>query len=36
MKIVDVKTYLVDVPPPHWGGRRWIFGTLRTLGIGRG
>ena len=30
MKIVDVKTYLVDVPPPHWGGRRWIFVKLIT------
>ena len=30
MKIVDVKTYLVDVPPPHWGGRRWIFVKLVT------
>ena len=30
MQIVDVKTYLVDVPPPHWGGRRWIFVKLIT------
>ena len=30
MKIVDVKTYIVDVPPPHWGGSRWIFLKLTT------
>ena len=30
MKIVDVKTYVVDVPPPHWGGSRWIFLKLIT------
>ena len=30
MKIVEVQTYLVDVPPPHWGGRRWIFVKLIT------
>ena len=25
MKIVDVKTFVVGVPPPHFGGRYWIF-----------
>ncbi len=30
MKIVDVKTYMIDVPPPHWGGRHWIFVKLVT------
>ncbi|RKU36693.1 isomerase, partial [Candidatus Poribacteria bacterium] len=30
MKIAEVQTYLVDVPPPHWGGRRWIFVKLIT------
>jgi L-alanine-DL-glutamate epimerase-like enolase superfamily enzyme len=30
MKIVEVKTYMVDVPPPHWGGRYWIFVKLVT------
>ena len=30
MKIVAVKTYMVAVPPPHWGGRHWIFVKLVT------
>lgn len=30
MKIVEVKTYMIDVPPPHWGGRHWIFVKLVT------
>ena len=30
MKIVEVRTYMIDVPPPHWGGRHWIFVKLVT------
>ena len=30
MKIADVKTYIVDVPPPRKGGGRWIFLKLTT------
>ncbi|MEK7399353.1 MAG: mandelate racemase/muconate lactonizing enzyme family protein [Candidatus Poribacteria bacterium] len=30
MKIINVKTYIVDVPPPHRGGSRWIFLKLIT------
>ena len=30
MKIVDVKTYIVENPPPHWGGPVWIFLKLIT------
>ncbi|MDP6775786.1 MAG: mandelate racemase/muconate lactonizing enzyme family protein [Candidatus Latescibacteria bacterium] len=30
MKIVDVKTYIVENPPPHWGGPRWVFLKLVT------
>ena len=30
MKIVEVKTYMIDVPPPHWDGRHWIFVKLVT------
>jgi galactonate dehydratase len=30
MKIINVKTYMVDVPPPHHGGSRWIFLKLIT------
>ncbi len=30
MKIVDVKTFVVGVPPPHFGGRYWIFLKLTT------
>jgi 2-dehydro-3-deoxyphosphogalactonate aldolase len=25
MKITDAKTYVVDNPPPHFGGLYWIF-----------
>ncbi len=25
MKIIDVTTFVVGVPPPHFGGRYWIF-----------
>lgn len=30
MKITDVKTFVVGVPPPHFGGRYWIFLKLVT------
>jgi len=30
MKIVDVKVYVVEVPPPHHGGVNWIFLKLIT------
>ncbi len=30
MKIVDVKTYVVGNPPPHFGGLYWIFVRLTT------
>lgn len=30
MKITDVKTYVVGNPPPHFGGRYWIFLKLTT------
>ena len=30
MKIVEVRTYVVETPPPHRGGRRWIFLKLKT------
>ena len=30
MKITNVKTYIVDVPPPRRGGGRWIFLKLIT------
>ncbi|MFN8445460.1 MAG: mandelate racemase/muconate lactonizing enzyme family protein [Caldilineaceae bacterium] len=30
MKITDVKTFVVGVPPPHFGGRYWIFLKLIT------
>ncbi|MCF8069022.1 MAG: mandelate racemase/muconate lactonizing enzyme family protein [Desulfobacterales bacterium] len=30
MKITDVKTYVVGNPPPHFGGRYWIFIKLTT------
>ncbi len=30
MKIVDVKTFVVGVPPPHFGGQYWIFLKLTT------
>ena len=30
MKIVNLKTYIVEVPPPRWGGGRWIFLKLIT------
>ena len=30
MKITEVKTYVVDNPPPHFGGRYWNFLKLTT------
>ena len=30
MKITDVKTFVVGVPPPHFGGRYWVFVKLVT------
>lgn len=30
MKIIDVKTFVVGVPPPHFGGRYWVFLKLIT------
>jgi galactonate dehydratase len=30
MKITDVKTYVVAVPPPGFGGRYWVFLKLTT------
>jgi len=30
MKITDVKTFVVGVPPPHFGGRYWVFLKLTT------
>ncbi len=32
MKIVDIKTYVVGTPPPHRGGRNWVFLKLTTDG----
>ena len=38
MKITEVKTFVVGNPPPHFGGRYWIFLKLTTdsgvVGIG--
>ncbi len=28
MKITDLKTYVVENPPPHYGGRYWVFVKL--------
>jgi galactonate dehydratase len=30
MRIVDLKTTVVGTPPPHRGGRNWVFVTLIT------
>jgi len=30
MKITDVKTYVVENPPPHYGGPYWVFIKLTT------
>jgi hypothetical protein len=30
MKVTEVKTYVVENPPPHYGGLYWVFMKLRT------
>ncbi len=30
MKITDVKTYVIENPPPHYGGLYWVFIKLTT------
>ena len=30
MKIIDLETFVVATPPPHRGGRVWIFVKLTT------
>ena len=30
MKITDLKTYVVENPPPHYGGLYWVFIKLTT------
>jgi 2-dehydro-3-deoxyphosphogalactonate aldolase len=30
MKVTDLKTYVVGTPPPHHGGRNWVFLKLTT------
>ena len=30
MKLVEMRTHVVAVPPPHLGGMYWIFVTLKT------
>jgi galactonate dehydratase len=30
VRIIDVNTYVVENPPPHYGGRYWIFVKLTT------
>ncbi len=30
MKITDIKTYVVENPPPHYGGLYWVFLKLTT------
>ena len=30
MKITDIQTFVVGVPPPHFGGRYWVFLKLIT------
>ena len=32
MRIVEVETIVVGTPPPHWGGRYWIFVRAATDG----
>jgi 2-dehydro-3-deoxyphosphogalactonate aldolase len=32
MKITDVRTYVVENPPPHFGGLYWVFLKLTTDG----
>ena len=39
MKLKKIKTFIVGNPPPHFGGRYWIFVKLITdkniVGYGR-
>ena len=30
MKITDIRTFVVANPPPHHGGRYWVFVKLTT------
>ena len=30
MKITDIKIFTVENPPPHFGGRYWVFLKLVT------
>ncbi len=30
MRVIDVETIVVGVPPPHFGGRYWVFVRLTT------
>ena len=32
MKITDVETFIVENPPPHYGGAYWVFLKLTTDG----
>ena len=32
MKLVDIKTFVVGNPPPHFGGRYFVFVKLTTDG----
>ena len=32
MKIADAETFVVENPPPHHGGRYWVFLKLTTDG----
>ena len=38
MRITDVKVFVVGTPPPHFGGRNWVFVKLTTdngiVGVG--
>ncbi len=36
MKITDLKTFVVGNPPPHFGGKYWVFLKLTTDGGVRG
>ena len=30
MKLTELETFVVASPPPHWGGRFWVFVRLTT------
>jgi len=30
MKLVDLETFVVGTPPPHWGGQFWVFLKITT------